>query len=238
MPRRLTPKVTPRSKSFVKDISKLDKEIKFQVSEKSIVPLTQTQAQYINSMDVNTLTFGVGPAGTGKSYIAAAKAAEALINDDVERIILTRPAIEAGAKMGYLPGNMDEKFCPYVAPFRCELEKRLGSGAVEMFLKNKKILALPLAYIRGWTFENAFVILDEAQNTTPVEMKMLLTRIGEGSKVVVDGDLQQQDTFGLSGLADALNKLSCMNHVGAIYFDRNDIVRSGFVQEVVSRYES
>src|SRR5690606_21111330 len=149
---------------------------------------TDAQQQYINAIKSHTLTFGIGPAGTGKSYCAGALAAEALESGRIERIILTRPAVEAGEQLGFLPGELDEKFAVYIDAFRDILNERLGRGVVDYCLRHGRIVAAPLAFMRGNTFDNnTFVILDEAQNTTPAQMKMFLTRIGENCKVVVNG---------------------------------------------------
>jgi phosphate starvation-inducible protein PhoH and related proteins len=197
---------------------------------------TDNQTNYISAIQANTLTFGTGPAGTGKTFIATTMAADALQKKHIKKILLTRPAIEAGEKLGYLPGELDEKFEPYLRPFRDILNKRLGHGFVDCALKNGKIEALPLAYMRGMTFEDCWVLLDEAQNTTPVQMKMFLTRIGDRCKVIVNGDLTQQDIPGASGLADGLQRSRGLPGVGEVAFTRDDVVRSGLVQMLVDRY--
>ena len=197
-----------------------------------------SQKKYINAIRNNCLTFGLGPAGTGKSYCAGALAAEALQSGRIERIIITRPAVEAGEKLGFLPGDIDEKFSAYIDAFRDILNERLGTGTVNYCLRHGRIVAAPLAYMRGKTFsENTFVILDEAQNTSPEQMKMFLTRIGENCKVVINGDIKQSDISGANGLSDAVNRLHGLNNVYIHEFDRDDIVRSGLVREVIDRYE-
>lgn len=198
---------------------------------------TDNQARYLNSMEVNDITFGLGPAGTGKSYVAVAHAADLIRNKVVEKIILTRPAIEAGESIGYLPGEAEEKFDPYFAPVKQILIERLGAGHVEGMMAAGRIVAMPLGFIRGHTFKDAFVILDEAQNTTPLQMKMFLTRIGEGAKMVINGDTKQKDISGFSGLRDAVKRLDGLKGVGVITFTRDDIVRHGLVREIVERYE-
>jgi phosphate starvation-inducible PhoH-like protein len=198
----------------------------------------QSQQQYINAINNNTLTFGTGPAGTGKSYCAGAIAAEALESGKIERIIITRPAVEAGEELGFLPGDIDDKFSVYIDAFRDILNERLGAGTVEYCLRHGRIVAAPLAYMRGKTFsENSFVILDEAQNTTPAQMKMFLSRIGEGCKVVINGDIAQSDLRGASGLADAVSRLEGVNNVHTHAFSREDIVRSGLVRDIIDCYE-
>jgi len=199
---------------------------------------TTAQKRYINAIKNNCLTFGIGPAGTGKSYCAAALAADALEAGKVERIVLTRPAVEAGENLGFLPGDLNEKFAVYIEAFRDALNERLGSGAVDYFLRHGRIVAAPLAYMRGKTFqEDSFVVLDEAQNTSVAQMKMFLTRIGEGCKVVVNGDVEQSDIRGPNGLSDALNRVRGLHNVYVHSFEREDIVRSGLVRDLMDRYE-
>jgi len=199
---------------------------------------TRSQKKYMCAIKSNCLTFGIGPAGTGKSYCATAMAAEALANGRIERIILTRPAVEAGEQLGHLPGDLEEKFSVYIDPFRDILNERLGKGAVEYNLRHGRIVAAPLAFMRGKTFgADTFVILDEAQNTSIAQMKMFLTRIGEDSKVVVNGDVKQSDIRGSNGLADAVERLKGLPAVCIHEFERDDIVRSGLVRALIDRYE-
>lgn len=200
-------------------------------------PQTEKQKKYMNAIKSHIITFATGAAGTGKTYIAAALAAQALENHTIEHIIVTRPAVEAGEHLGFLPGELDEKFDPYLQPFRLVLEERLGKTKVEYLLKNKTIEAIPLGYLRGRTFRNAFVILDEAQNTTPKQMKMFLTRIGLDTKVVVNGDTSQIDISGASGLSDAIRRISFLPTVAHINFTREDVVRSGIVSEIIQAYD-
>ena len=199
---------------------------------------TPAQRKYINAIRHHCLTFGLGPAGTGKSYCAGALAAEYLQSGQIERIIITRPAVEAGEKLGFLPGDLDEKFAAYIDAFRDILNERLGEGTVNYNIRHGRIVAAPLAYMRGKTFKDGtFVILDEAQNTTPEQMKMFLTRIGEECKVVINGDINQSDIHGPNGLADAVNRMKELRQVYIHKFDRDDIVRSGLVREIIDRYE-
>lgn len=200
-------------------------------------PMTDSQRLYDAAITANIITFGIGPAGTGKTWWAAARAADALRAGKIERIIVTRPAVEAGESMGFLPGEMDEKFEPYFRPVRDVFEERLGSGQLEYFLKNRIIEARPLAYLRGATFKNAWVLFDEAQNTTPVQMKLFLTRIGNDTKVVITGDLTQKDVAGVSGLADALSRLHGVRNIAEVRFEVADIVRSGICRDIVVAYE-
>lgn len=202
-----------------------------------LTPKNETQKRYINAIKSFTLTFGLGPAGTGKTYICGALAAQALNEGHVDRIIITRPAVEAGEELGFLPGEADEKYMPYLIPFLDVLHERLGKSKVDYLLKTGKIEPAPFAYMRGRTFKNCIVILDEAQNATPTQMKLFLTRIGEGCKVIVNGDEAQKDIPGPSGLTDAIQRVSFIPSVKVIKFDSRDIVRSGLVQEIVEAYE-
>lgn len=227
--------------SVVVDIKSRHSFIETQsIPAKAAPPLqakTQSQAQYISAIKSHKLTFGTGPAGTGKSYVAGAIAAEELEARRIEKIIITRPAVEAGENMGFLPGDLHEKFDPYFDAFRDCLNERLGKGAVECGLKNDRIVVSPLAYLRGKTFNDAFVVLDEAQNCTAAQLKMFLTRIGENCRVVVNGDIRQSDIGNQSGLQDAINRLG---HLSAVYvhtFKHEDIVRSGLVKDIIACYE-
>lgn len=215
--------------------------IEVPASKKELKPLqakTKNQEQYINAIDNYKVVFGVGPAGTGKTYIAAVMAANMLMAGAIDKIIITRPAVEAGEELGFLPGEIEDKYAPYLTPLISVLEKRLGKSQVEYFLKSKKIEAVPLAYMRGMTFENAFIILDEAQNVTPTQMKMFLTRIGEDCKVVVDGDAEQKDIPGLSGLEDAIKRVSFIPSIAVVNFNDRDVVRSGLAAEIVQAYRN
>lgn len=207
-------------------------------STEPLTARTKAQRKFLCGIKSHCLTFGLGPAGTGKSYCATALAAEGLASGRIERIILTRPAVEAGEQLGHLPGDVDEKFSVYIDPFRDILNERLGKGAVEYHLRHGRIVAAPLAFMRGKTFgEGTFVILDEAQNTSMTQMKMFLTRIGDGSKVVVNGDINQSDIRGRNGLEDAVKRLHDVHGVCVHEFERDDIVRSGLVRAVIDRYE-
>lgn len=198
----------------------------------------QAQQNYINAIRHHALTFGIGPAGTGKSYCAGALAAEALESGRIERIILTRPAVETGENLGFLPGDLDQKFSVYIDAFRDILNERLGAGTVDYCLRHGRIVAAPLAFMRGKTFNSkTFVILDEAQNTSVAQMKMFLTRIGEDCKVVINGDIEQSDIRGPNGLADAIQRLDKLPSVHIHEFAREDIVRSGLVRDIIDRYE-
>lgn len=199
---------------------------------------TPNQERYIKAIKNKTLTFGIGPAGSGKTYICGALAAQALQSGEAEQIIITRPAVEAGESLGFLPGELDEKYQPFIAAFMGVLNERLGKSQVEYMLKSGKIIASPLAYMRGLTFKDSFVIMDEAQNATPKQMQLFLTRIGMGAKVVVNGDLDQTDINGPSGLQDAIDRVGFIPSVGVVKFGFQDIVRSGLTQEIVQAYAS
>jgi len=197
---------------------------------------TEAQEAYIAAMEVAVLTFGVGPAGTGKTRCAAYMAAKAITSGLVERIVCTRPAVEAEEKLGFMPGNLDEKYADWLAPFKIELSKELGESAVEYLQKRKRFIGAPLGRMRGLTFEKSFVVLDEAQNTTRSQMKLFLTRAGEDSIIVVDGDLEQSDIPGPNGLEDALKRLQGCPGTALVKFGYQDIVRSGLVSEIARRY--
>lgn len=197
---------------------------------------TEAQGHYILNIKSKQLTFGLGPAGTGKTYVCTMLACQALAEKQVEKIIVTRPAVEAGGGLGFLPGSIEEKFAPYFAPFKHVFEAYFGAAHTEYLIKRGFIEIAPLEYIRGLTFDNAFVILDEAQNTTPKQMKLFLTRLGEYARVVVNGDTDQQDIEGLSGLQDAVNRLEGMERISVCEFDEDDIVRSGLVRDILKRY--
>lgn len=201
-------------------------------------PKNEKQRKYAGAMrNAGAVVFGLGPAGTGKTYIAGCLAAELLMDKKVEKIILCRPAVEAGGeKLGFLPGEKEQKFDPYFDPFRDVLEERLGKSFVELLIKDGRIKCEPFAYMRGRTWKNAFVILDEAQNATPEQFKLFLTRMGIGSTCVINGDESQADVRN-SGLIDAANRLLHISAVRVVAFNKTEIVRSGFVQEVVEAYE-
>lgn len=212
----------------------------FQVrrSHERLEAKTVNQGQYISSMTCNTVTFGIGPAGTGKTYCAAAYAAELLEDRQIEKIYITRPAVESGESLGFLPGELEDKFDPYLEPFLDVLNEKLGKSHVKALMKAGRIVASPLAYMRGKTFKDSIVILDEAQNTTPTQMKMFLTRFGDGARVIVNGDIKQCDLKGIqSGLQDAVERLGSIKGIGVVEFDKDDIVRHGLIRHIIDRYE-
>lgn len=198
----------------------------------------EAQGQLIATIQSKRITFVTGPAGTGKTFVSTSLACELLEAGEIERIVIARPMVGCDEEMGFLPGEEFEKYAPWLAPFLDVLEGKLGKKKVETYLKFGKIVARPLMMMRGATFRNAFVILDEAQNTTPGQMKMFLTRIGNGAKVVVDGDLEQSDLpqGKPSGLADALSKLQCSGVIGRVDFDEEDIERDPLVRQIVKAY--
>ena len=206
---------------------------------KPVKPKTLGQKQYVDAIRNNMITFGIGPAGTGKTYLAMAMAITAFKNEEVSRIILTRPAIEAGEKLGFLPGDMQSKIDPYLRPLYDALYQIMGADA---FIKNSEkglIEVAPLAYMRGRTLDNAYIILDEAQNTTPSQMKMFLTRIGFGSKVVITGDRTQKDLpkDQVSGLDTAMKILGKIEGIKFCTLTSHDVVRHPLVQKIVKAYE-
>ncbi|NLG66485.1 MAG: PhoH family protein [Actinobacteria bacterium] len=205
-----------------------------------VAPKTVNQKAYVDSIRNNTITFAIGPAGTGKTYLAMAMAAAALVSGGVTRIILTRPAVEAGEKLGFLPGSLMEKVDPYLRPLFDALYDMMESDRLTAHLENGTIEVAPLAYMRGRTLNDAFVILDEAQNTTPEQMKMFLTRLGFGSKMVVTGDITQIDLprGRHSGLVVVRHILSQIEGIGFVTFDSHDVVRHKLVQDIVTAYKT
>ena len=208
--------------------------------KKAVAPKTANQRKYIESIQGKDLTFGIGPAGTGKSFLAVALAVQALFAKQVTRIILTRPAVEAGEKLGFLPGDLQDKVDPYLRPLYDALFDLVDNERVTKMLEKRIIEIAPLAFMRGRTLADAFIILDEAQNTTGEQMKMFLTRIGFGSKVVVTGDVTQIDLprGQRSGLKEAERVLQNIDEIGFVYFNDKDVVRHKLVQMIVRAYEN
>jgi phosphate starvation-inducible PhoH-like protein len=203
---------------------------------KPIRALNKTQQQYLNQIRANVITFAIGSAGTGKTYIAAGVAAQMLSEGIIDTIIMTRPNVEAGRGFGYLPGELSEKYAPYMEPLLDVLNERFGKSHTEYLLKRGSIQFKPLEFMRGKTFARCFYILDEAQNCTPQQMKLFLTRIGEDCKVIIDGDIEQKDITGMSGLQDAVNRLQNVDKIGMVEFTVDDVVRSGMCKEILMAY--
>lgn len=206
---------------------------------KEVRPKTAGQREFVQSIEANTLTIGIGPAGTGKTFLAVVMAVRALKNREVARLVLSRPAVEAGEKLGFLPGDLREKVDPYLRPLYDSLEELLDVAVVEKYLERGTIEVAPLAYMRGRTLSEAFVILDEAQNATSDQLKMFLTRLGAGSKMVINGDVTQVDLPGgaRSGLLDASRRLGGVEDVGAIRLTESDVVRHPLVARIIRAYD-
>ena len=201
-------------------------------------PKTAGQKRYVDAIRQNTVTFGIGPAGTGKSWLAVAMAVQALHARQVQRIILTRPAVEAGERLGFLPGDLMAKIDPYLRPLYDALHDMVDAEAAQKLIERQTVEVAPLAFMRGRTLNNSFIILDEAQNTTPEQMKMFLTRIGFGSKVVVTGDVSQIDvTGGRSGLVGLEKTLTDIDSLAFVWLDGSDVVRHRIVADIVAAYE-
>lgn len=221
------------------DVSKLGSDcVAINMKGQPIKTKTFGQKKYVEAIDKNTIVFGIGPAGTGKTYLAVAKAVMALKRREVNRIILTRPAVEAGEKLGFLPGDLQNKVDPYLRPLYDGMYEMLGGEGFARYQERGVIEVAPLAYMRGRTLDNAFIILDEAQNTTPEQMKMFLTRIGYGSHAIVTGDITQIDLPGdkRSGLKEAMKILSGIEGIAFCKFTDKDVVRHPLVQAIIKAY--
>ncbi|MEF2901785.1 MAG: PhoH family protein [Terrisporobacter sp.] len=220
-------------------IKELEDVIVLTKKGKPVQPKTLGQKKYVDLIKSNDITFGIGPAGTGKTYLAVAMAVRAFKNDEVSRIILTRPAVEAGESLGFLPGDMRDKVDPYLRPLYDALFDMLGPDRFNKYLERGNIEVAPLAFMRGRTLDNAFIILDEAQNTTPEQMKMFLTRLGFGSKAVVTGDITQTDLPNnkKSGLLQATKILKNVSGIGSMELTEKDVVRHELVQRIIRAYE-
>lgn len=228
------------SDSLSNDNGLLEPEVAIKTINRLISPYSKRQQAYIKMLHDKEMTFSEGPAGTGKTYLAVAVAVSMFLNHRVERIILSRPAVEAGEKIGFLPGDMKDKVDPYMQPLYDALHDMLPSDKIQKNLQNSIFEIAPLAFMRGRTLKNAFVILDEAQNATPMQMKMFLTRLGEGSRMVINGDLSQIDlpSHITSGLSEALYKLKDIPEIGFMTFDEKDVVRHHLVSKIVKAYRN
>ena len=221
------------------ELEVMEKEIKIKTPKKSIVPRGNNQRSYIESINQNDINFGIGPAGTGKTYLAVASAVDALLKEKVDRIILMRPAVEAGEKLGFLPGDLSQKVDPYLRPLYDALNEMLGIERTEKYLEKGIVEIAPLAYMRGRTLNNSFIIVDESQNTTKEQMKMILTRMGFGSYLLINGDLTQIDLPKNieSGLAHAVRVVNDTEDIGVVNFDSKDIVRHPLVRKIIDAYK-
>ncbi len=230
-------RMNPENDNQLEMFSKSSVEIK--TRKKPVEPRTDAQKGYVQSLMENELAFGIGPAGTGKTYLAVAVAVSKFISGDVDRIILSRPAVEAGEKLGYLPGDMKDKVDPYMQPLYDALNDFLPGKQLAKLIEEKRIEIAPLAFMRGRTLANAFVVLDEAQNATSMQMKMFLTRLGEGSRMVITGDRSQVDLPRgvVSGLSDAERLLKGIKGVGFNYFTSKDVVRHPLVAAIIEAYD-
>ena len=219
---------------------KIDDSICISTNKKIIKPRGLNQQRYLKRMQKMDVNFGIGPAGTGKTYLAVAQAVQALESESVKRLILTRPAVEAGEKLGFLPGDLSQKVDPYLRPIYDVLYELLGIEKVTMLIEKQVIEIAPLAFMRGRTLNDAFVLLDEAQNTTKEQMKMFLTRVGFNTKAIINGDITQCDlpSNKMSGLRDAINVLADVKNIGFTFFHNHDVVRHHLVQEIVLAYET
>lgn len=215
-------------------------DLTLRTRRRHINPRTKNQASFIEAMNTHEMVFGLGPAGTGKTFLAVAKAVSMMLEGKCEKIILTRPAVEAGENLGFLPGDLKEKIDPYLRPLYDALYEMLPSDEVAKKLERQEIEIAPLAYMRGRTLTHSFVILDEAQNTTAMQMKMFLTRLGEGSRMVINGDLSQTDLpYGVqSGLEDAIKVVKNIDEIKIVEFDEKDVVRHGLVSKIVKAYDA
>jgi phosphate starvation-inducible PhoH-like protein len=236
---RQQPFQEPNYEAAFEDISEVVKPRK----SKPLEAKNEAQGQLISNILGKDITFATGPAGTGKTYITATLALEALLSKRINKILITRPMQACGEDMGHLPGEIEDKYAPWVRPVLDVFRDHMTEGALTYALKNKKIEFCPLQFMRGSSFKHTWAILDEAQNITPEQMKMFLTRIGEGSKLIVSGDIRQSDlkdgrgVYHLSGLQDAVSRLHTVPEIGMVHFTREDIVRHGLVRKILDKYE-
>lgn len=227
------------------DFSDFQPMMQNQHNKKNVKPLqaqTEAQGQLISQILSKDIVIVTGPAGTGKTYVTTTMAVDMFREGKIDKIVITRPMVSCGEDMGFLPGELEEKYAPWAQPVLEVIEERLGKGFTEYLLKSQKIVMKPLQYMRGASLKNAFVICDEAQNMTPSQMEMFLTRIGEGTKMVIDGDMRQSDLVDrrgiaqISGLEDAKTKLGRLPEIGFVDFSRDDIVRHGVIRKILEAY--
>ena len=214
-------------------------EISIKTPKKEIWPRTNGQIKFIKEILNKKIVFVIGPAGTGKTFISVSHAVSMLTSGFVDKIIISRPAVEAGEKLGFLPGDIKEKIDPYLRPIYDSLDENLPKDNVAKLIENQKIEIAPIAYLRGRTLNNSYIILDEAQNTSPMQMKMFLTRFGEHSKMIITGDITQIDlpSKNKSGLKDVINNLKNINDISFVYLTEKDVVRHPLVQKIVKAYD-
>lgn len=205
---------------------------------KEVKPLNFIQGEYLEAIRNNDIIFGTGSAGTGKTFVAASYAAGELYHRRINKIFISRPNVEAGPDLGFLPGTLEEKYFPYLAPFENVFIKSLGRGFYDYCLKDKSIEPIPIGFMRGLSFDNCIVLVDEAQNVAPSEMKMILSRIGKNCKMIFSGDTLQQDISGKSGLQDAIDRLHGIHGIEVINFLHEDIVRSRMCKQIIMAYEA
>lgn len=217
-----------------------EKPMLIKLKNASIIPKTLSQKHYLEAMQQYPIVFGIGPAGTGKTYLAVATALQALFENRVERILITRPAVEAGEALGFLPGDLKEKILPYLRPIYDALHEMIGQDYTQKLMERGIIEIAPLAYMRGRTLSRAFILLDEAQNATDKQMMMFLTRLGDNSRMVISGDLLQTDlpSHKTSGLKQALEVLHAVEGIGIFHFEARDVVRHPLVQAIIEAYEN
>ena len=225
----------PFSNKSKADIS----DIFIKTPKKKILPRSLTQAKYLDALRENTLTFGLGPAGTGKTYLAVAYAVSLFVEGKINRLILSRPAVEAGERLGFLPGDMKEKIDPYLRPLYDALYEMMPVEEIDRKMMNNLIEIAPLAFMRGRTLNKSFIILDEAQNTLSTQMKMFLTRLGQNSKMVITGDLSQKDLphNAKSGMQDAMEKLEKVKDIGFVHLNSSDVCRHTLVEKIINAYD-
>jgi len=230
----------PDAPGSAPDRARSSEPVEIATRKKTVTARTATQKAYIRTLFARELVFGIGPAGTGKTYLAVAVGVNLFINGHVDRIILSRPAVEAGERLGFLPGDMKEKVDPYMQPLYDALNDFLPGKQLARLIEEKRIEIAPLAFMRGRTLSNAFVVLDEAQNASPMQMKMFLTRLGEGSRMVVTGDRTQVDLprGAASGLADAERRLGQIRQIGFTHFSARDVVRHALVARIIDAYDT